>query len=233
MRSDMSRLIIEDGRRGDGGAKSCYDKITRPGEGFENFPARESMSRHRKQYCNSQGDRLNPLKRFLESRVGQRWSKVFSEICAVNDKRTLRGFHLLTHLFQYVHVDGTRERNYRYHDFMVENDVLYKVKQRHRSRAAAKPVEVIRLQDGWKYEKIDGIWYRIHVNAVVTKFPGKFNVRVYMAGTKHEHIYTNYVEGKTVTEYVQDAKLQCGKKELKRIRVILSSEDTAHGSNLV
>lgn len=226
MRSDMSRLIIEDGCRGNGGPKSCYDKITRPGEDYENFPARESMSRHRKQDGNSQGDHLNPLKRFLESRLGQPWSKVFSEICAVNDKRTIRGYHLLTHLFQYVHVDGTRERNYAYQDFMVDDGVLYKVKQPrwrwHHPETKPKPVEVINLEDGWRYEKIKDIWYRIHVGAVTIRYPGKFNVKVFHAGMKSEFTTTRYVEGKTVTEYVQDAKLQCGKKELKEIRERLS-----------
>jgi hypothetical protein len=55
MRPDMGRLLIESGRRGDGGPKSCYDKIRRAGEDYENLSSHESMSRHRKQDGNNPG----------------------------------------------------------------------------------------------------------------------------------------------------------------------------------
>ena len=51
------------------------------------------------------GDNVKPLKRFLNSKVGQNWDKVYSELSGKMDKRSVSGQHLFEHLFQYVETD--------------------------------------------------------------------------------------------------------------------------------
>ncbi|MGB0932007.1 MAG: hypothetical protein ACPGVB_14580 [Chitinophagales bacterium] len=51
------------------------------------------------------GDNVKPLKRFLNSKVGQNWDKVYSELSNKMDKRTVSGQHLFEHIFQYVEAD--------------------------------------------------------------------------------------------------------------------------------
>jgi hypothetical protein len=51
------------------------------------------------------GDRLNPLRRFLEKRLGQSWNDVWSEICSVNDRRSVTGYHLRLHVEWMVETD--------------------------------------------------------------------------------------------------------------------------------
>jgi len=49
--------------------------------------------------------RIKPLKRFLISKVGQNWDRVYSELKKRVDKRTISGRHLFEQLFQYVEAD--------------------------------------------------------------------------------------------------------------------------------
>ena len=219
MRSDMGRLIIEDGRRGDGGPKTCYDKVTRRGEEFENLPSRESMSRHRKQDNNSQGDRLAPLRKYLAAQVGRPWNKVYSEICTTNDRRTLRGYHLLSHVKDYVQV----KPEWRYgtvlsREFYVDRHGLLKKSKdypswRTRNRNAPKP-EITKIQHGeseW-FEKIKDTWYRFKVINYAYRVPEKYVSR----GSK-----TVLAQKERIVTAQRTAKFQCGKKELRRIADLL------------
>lgn len=227
MRRDMSRLIIEDGRRGRGGPKTMYDKITRRGEEFENLPSHESMSRHRKMHGNSSGDRLLPLRRYLASQVGRPWNKVYSEICAVNDRRGIRGFHLLSHLKDYVQIkpdpaaaaDG--RRSWHWTPFYVDRHGLLKTEKRPgwRWRAAADPrapkQETVKIPLGaneW-YEKLEGLWYRFTQHAITYRLPDRYVSR----GSKTVLIHID----REVTENVT-TKRQCGKKELRAIASLLA-----------
>lgn len=47
-------------------------------------------------------ENLKPLKRFMLSRVGQPWDKVFSEICQVMDTRSACQYHIWQHAKDYV-----------------------------------------------------------------------------------------------------------------------------------
>jgi hypothetical protein len=228
MRPDMGRLIIEDGRRGDGGPKTCYDKIRRVGEDYENLPSFESTSRHRKQDSNSQGDRLNPLKRYLESQVGRPWSEVFSEICAVNDKRTIRGYHLLTHLFQDVMVDGVQRGDIGgYQDFKVGPDGVLRKHDWRKTRRYSRPEKkkqpkVFKLGNGWEYQKLEGLWFRVHYRTDETVIPGHFTERTFSYGKKAELKYRYWINTQVRTDVVMDVKVSCGQKDLKEIRKLLA-----------
>jgi hypothetical protein len=50
-------------------------------------------------------DKLGLLKKFLMSHVGQKWDKVFSELNAVLDNRSLQGMHIIGHIWDFVEHD--------------------------------------------------------------------------------------------------------------------------------
>lgn len=68
-------------------------------------------------------DTLNPLLRFLYSRVGTSWATAYSKIAQENDSRNLQGYHLRTHLHQYVMTEAevaTGRYSYRSNLFYVD-----------------------------------------------------------------------------------------------------------------
>lgn len=63
------------------------------------YPSRVSFSRYRHHYFYKEfSDNDNPLRRYLQKQVGRPWDAVYSEICAVADRRSLSGYHLLQHV---------------------------------------------------------------------------------------------------------------------------------------
>lgn len=110
MRKDMAKVLVEDGRinGGDGARKLKRQHRRRSRERFhqspEEAPKREPMSGHRNYgwYAKELNEFLNPLQRFLESRVGQPWSKVYSEIRENLSPNNTVQMHIMQHLWQYV-----------------------------------------------------------------------------------------------------------------------------------
>jgi hypothetical protein len=47
-------------------------------------------------------DHLNPLRRYLRSKVGQPWNVVYSDLCHHLDSSTVAGQHVLSHVWAYV-----------------------------------------------------------------------------------------------------------------------------------
>lgn len=77
MRPDMSKVIVERPRLG-GGAPRKGRALD-----YDDLPSHEGMtSPHRTHWRGkSFNENLSPLRRFLESRVGQYWPKVYAKIC--------------------------------------------------------------------------------------------------------------------------------------------------------
>ena len=77
MRPDMSKVIVERPRLGGGTSRKGRVRD------HEDLPSHEGMaSPHRRHWGGkSLNENLSPLRRFLESRVGQYWPKVYAEIC--------------------------------------------------------------------------------------------------------------------------------------------------------
>jgi hypothetical protein len=99
MRHDMHQVIVERPRAGlrlrrpKGGRRAA--RRCRP----EDFPRRESISKAWSRAGTKwQTDLLGPLQRFLRSRIGRPWDKIYSEICEHADRRSLMQRHLLTHV---------------------------------------------------------------------------------------------------------------------------------------
>jgi hypothetical protein len=182
MRKDMKDLLVNTGRRAEYGESRRFRfKHTDP----DVLPSR--LSRY--EFLNdtrSQGDRLRPLYRFLETNCGRLWADVYAEICKVSDHRTIRGFHLRQHVEQYVQSNNYDIGHRRsYGPFFVDLDgTLQKEREltpaeRHANfllnakRYKWKPEpqkipnpRVPDTADRW-WEKIEGYWYEF--TAIHTK----------------------------------------------------------------
>lgn len=66
----------------------------------------------------SMSDRLRPFQRYLLKREGQPWNDVFSDICRSADLRNIRGFHLRSHIEDFVHL----------HTYYVGKTLMYQSK---------------------------------------------------------------------------------------------------------
>ena len=103
MRSDMKDLLLDTGRVGGGWGKGASSRrYHMKNDDAEDMPLRLPSGRKRIPGHSHQGDRLNPLKRYLKANCGRPWSEVYSEICDWADSRTIRGFHLRQHVWQFV-----------------------------------------------------------------------------------------------------------------------------------
>lgn len=100
MRRDMQKVIVESARcHGD----RTVHRPRRTGDDFENFPTREGMKRQWQEHKH-QTDLLGPIYGYLDkqARLGRPWNKVWSEISEHLDFRSVLGFHIKTHIDQYV-----------------------------------------------------------------------------------------------------------------------------------
>jgi len=98
----------------------CYRRNARIKEkrGYKNKLAREGF-RHARQkegirmmYKNRKffTDNLEPLQRYLESKIGKNWDKVHSELCSRLKKNTVSGLHVFNHLYDFI-ILNTIERD--------------------------------------------------------------------------------------------------------------------------
>jgi hypothetical protein len=167
MRADMKEVIVDTGRVG--GFPPTRRRIDVRDE--DEPPVRRERMRIVKE-GKAQRDRLAPLKRFLGAQVGRPWTKVWSEICAAADARTVLGFHLRTHAKGYVDVRCTLDRDGvvwrsagRYRPFWVDprNGLLRREPPRRHLRRPPDAAAVNRLAmpDGREYERISGQWYEV------------------------------------------------------------------------
>lgn len=115
MRPDMKEVLITKGRDGSSHKRNDYVRRlrrTKPGE--EDCGGRETM-RHQ---CDDDmydakykrlGEHLTPLYRYLNSKVGQHWDDIWSEIKANNPANSGVGAHIYTHIDVELHpyfIDG-------------------------------------------------------------------------------------------------------------------------------
>lgn len=107
MRSDMSKVITECYRLG-----GCDYKYNRRGKKHwdvenDDAPARESMRKWARvlQVDKEFGENLNPLYRFIASKVGEKWDDVYSEICKTLNPNNQVQNHILQHLYDVLEKD--------------------------------------------------------------------------------------------------------------------------------
>jgi hypothetical protein len=106
----LSRTVVEGGRRGrweeryaDRRVKRAIKRKLSAGDQDPHDP--------RCRYWGSEfSDKLQPVYGYLRKNAGRPWDKVYSELCQRYDRRTLKGWHLLSaHIDRHM-VDGHGER---------------------------------------------------------------------------------------------------------------------------
>src|SRR5271156_1673116 len=123
MRQDMKDLLLEHARSGGSFGKYASSRRAELKRSDpDDLPRFISSSRHRGG-GKEQGDRLRPLRQFLRKSCGRPWADVYAEICAFADSRTIRGFHLRQHVWQFV-VPDRHNFGHRgsYGPFFVDDD---------------------------------------------------------------------------------------------------------------
>jgi hypothetical protein len=175
MRQDMQKIIVEKPRYG--GDRSIH-KPRRPGTEWEHYPTKEGIRRRWKDR-KSLSDNLRPLYAYLDKQVGRPWDKVWSEICARLDFRSVLGFHVKSHIDQHVerHVklvdDGVAYEKHQRSSWgpPLPIDGLYVhpvtglvcQQRRPKRRRPGNPYEADRriLPDGRQFHRYDGQWYEV------------------------------------------------------------------------
>jgi hypothetical protein len=188
MRQDMKDLLLETGRNGGSFGKYASSRRAELKRSDpDDLPRFISSSRHRGG-GKELGDRLRPLRQFLKKNCGRPWADVYGEICAVADSRTIRGYHLRQHVWQYV-VPDRYDIGHRGHygPFFVDDDGTLQEERekteaereaerrywqkRNKWKPEPRKVPNPRLvtdADHW-WEKIEGFWFVFETKHWTTK----------------------------------------------------------------
>ena len=174
----MKDLLLETGRHGGSYGKYASSRRAELKRADpDDLPRFISSSRHRGG-GKELGDRLHPLRQFLKKNCGRPWADVYAEICEFADSRTIRGYHLRQHVWNYVVPNNYDVGHYRrYGPFFVDRDgTLQEERQlteaeraaeraywrkRHKLGEPNRKVPNPRITvdaDHW-YEKIEGYWF--------------------------------------------------------------------------
>lgn len=102
MRKDMYKVVVERERYGSD-LGYHFARSTRKNDLSDEAPLREGIKRPHVKMSKSLNENLSPLRRFLRSRVGQPWDKVYSEISEHIRASNPVQQHVRDHLDGYVH----------------------------------------------------------------------------------------------------------------------------------
>jgi hypothetical protein len=214
MRKDMLKLLSERPRSGSRMRGTKLGKRLPPTADLDpedSGPERVSSSPQGPVYGRGWGDkernqRLKPLRRFLDSRVGRPWDEVYSEIRKSIHWRRAMGYRVLDRLDRLVATDCFLEDgrvvqpgwlgSYPPRTFYAhpKTGLLCRPAPLRYRRPQPEIARVV-IDELHCFEKIDGIWYRL-----------EFEKR------KNLFYWT-----KEPFEFVVTSKKQCSRKELKAI----------------
>lgn len=169
MRKDMKDLLVDTGRNGGGWGKAASRRARMKSADPDDLPRSLPTSRHRVG-SKALGDRLNPLKKYLKSQCGRKWDDVYREICEFADSRTVRGYHLRQHVWNYV-VPNNYDVGHkgRYGPYFVDPQGILQEEKRltaaerrklWRQRELAKSEPRITVDADHWFTKIEGYWYQ-------------------------------------------------------------------------
>jgi len=170
MRSDMQKVIVERPRWGSRSSNRGTARRIRPvevDEDFDSGPARASSAMRDKVF----NEHLSPLWRFLRSRLGRPWDKVYAEIRGRIDGRGVLGNHVLDHLFWEVETNcvlvgrelRTAEGNRVYGFYVHPRSGLLLEAPRYswKRKARRYPVRWVYGPQGERYQRFDGLWFQV------------------------------------------------------------------------
>jgi hypothetical protein len=136
-RKDLSRTVIEGGRtyysshqrRASHGIARAHARAWLTRVRVDGDVAEAAAPRPPRRVPKAFHDKLGPALRWLGSNAGRPWSKVFSELCAEFDTRTLAGHHVVhDHMLDWVDTgdesNRRRNTNSRYYFYVDGNGIL-------------------------------------------------------------------------------------------------------------
>jgi hypothetical protein len=195
MRADMAKVIVERprfGSRARGKGKGYRRRQQRLGP--DEQPRREGIKVH-SGGTKMLNEHLGPLRRFLQSRVGRPWNKVFAEICENISRNSAVQDHVRDHVDDYVEtkvvlIDGVpcyghsglygRPLNAGYRRLLLYvcpvTGLLKRVPPRQaRSRQNKTPaVPHVRVSDNQQCCWVEGGWHLVEVKPLpLMPHPGK------------------------------------------------------------
>jgi hypothetical protein len=171
MRQDMKDLLLETGRNGGYGKQAISRRARIKRADADELPQR--LSSNRKRVGDKEiSDRLRPLFKFLKANCGRPWDDVYRDICTYADSRTIRGYHLRQHVWQYV-VPNNYDVGHtgRYGPFFVDPDgILQEERKLTRAESRArwknspynkdkKENPRIVVDADHHFERIEGYWF--------------------------------------------------------------------------
>jgi hypothetical protein len=199
VRDDMSKVLVESPRSGrswasalEGARRQRRNRLDPDGEGA---PSRVGMRRDalaRKHF----GEHLGPLFRYLRQQIRRPWAKVYGELCAKLDRRSVVQAHLFQHISDQVdvetvwHDDAVWVRNWRglvplnqsraelfVHPrtgILLPNrlrliEVRRKRQERQQQREQGGPdrrTAIAGMSADSQWYRIDGIWYEVKLAAL-------------------------------------------------------------------
>lgn len=188
MRKDMIKVLTERPRAG---GRRDYKSLRRTGKHVwrsdeDASGGLQGMRRPHKEHGEWKEftDLLGPLHKFLKSRVGKPWDKVFAEIAGTIKGKSTQSDHLREHVKRMVvtdlawedgklvHANGTEFKVFgHYREFYVDpRDKILKVvteKQRRKWRDAKTVIkeqeDELKTKEGQLFRRFDGIWYEVTV----------------------------------------------------------------------
>jgi hypothetical protein len=175
-RRDLSRTVIEGGRY----YRNSWDR--RASHGVERASTREWLDRisdetddvddsappPRPKVYKSFRDKLGPAQRWLAAQANRPWTRVYSELRARFDSRTIAGRHVVEdHMLDWVHLNGRSNRwpHYRQFELVVDAHGILR-KPRHFGRTFRKlQAEVSAWAAGRKIATHAGCWFWFQTTA--------------------------------------------------------------------
>lgn len=216
MRSDMNKVLTERPRAGGTYVKrkktalkirpedlDDENETLDPDESVKTLPIHGSrVYRHNKKQLT---DLIGPLYRFLESKVGQPWNKVWSEACQTLDRRSMSGNHVFEHLVDYV-CTLTFMLGGKVHTFVEGSGVPTPVEKgyhRHNAGLYVHPLTGILCRAKMPRRFV----YQPRVDPNIKDGPSKLERYTKLGGIWYLSTYTSYSKPPGFFGYFKDRKL--------------------------
>lgn len=222
MRIDMAKVVTERPRRGHSNKslktakRLSKDEISLDDHGSTKAPV--SKRRQHGWDAKEFSDLLGPLKGYLRKQVGRPWNKVYAEMSAILNKRTLSGIHIWNHIKWEVQtnvemqgkVPFEKTTRYGYGPNQIyglyvhpTTGILCETPTPKRPKYVRPPKALteVKLGENEVLKKEDSIWYRYVYSKVKTSVP--------VWDHKEKRFYAKPIE------QLKFKKIQLNKTELK------------------
>lgn len=222
----MHKVLTEEPRSGHKNPSKKYRQKIRPQdvldhEEIDDFDSGKtffSSERYRQYGADAKQftDNLGPLLRYLAAQVGRRWDDVYSEIRNTLPKGNAAIDHVMTHVMQAVAVDTVQigpDYDCKIYDLKdpnkwnngevteglyVDSKGILRYKEKIEKLYPPKEIKKIIFNDQLRFEKIDGIWYKIITHKYI------------------DHVLDMYTGIIKPVERTWESKFQLAKKDLRK-----------------